>query len=319
MKLALIGYGNVARAFARLLEKKRASYPFRIVGAHTLRHGTAIDQKGLPVEPVFGPPAASVDEFLDKSRAEVVLELTTLNPESGEPAISHIRAALARGLHVITPNKGPVAFAYATLRDEAARAGVMFRHEAITMDGTPVFNLVRNNLPGVEIKGFAGALNSTSKVVIQAMRQGHSFEHGLSEARRIGVAEADASFDTEGWDSAAKAAALANVLMDANLTPHDVDRRGIGKLTPERLAELQEKGKTVVLVSRGRRTPSGVKLRVRAEVLPVDDMLATMYGTSNLLILETDLMGEIGVFTLQPGVEQTAYGLFSDLVDIARS
>lgn len=319
MKLALIGYGNVARAFARLLEKKRSSYPFRIVGAHTLRHGTAIDPKGLPLEPEFGPPVGSVDEFLDRARAEVVLELTTLNPEAGEPAISHIRAAFARGLHVITPNKGPVAFAYAALRDEASRAGVMFRHEAMVMDGTPVFNLVRNNLPGVEITGFAGALNSTSKVVVQSMLQGKSFEEGIEDARRIGVAEADAAFDTEGWDSAAKAAALANVLMDARLTPHDVDRRGIGKLTPEKLADLRAKGKTVVLVSRAKRTPAGVKLRVRAEVLAADDLLATMYGTSNLLILETDLMGEIGVFTLQPGLNQTAYGIFSDLVDIARS
>lgn len=318
MKLALIGYGKVARALARLLEKKRASYPFRIVGAHTLRHGTAIDPKGLAADPVFGPPVASVEEFLDRTRAEVALELTTLNPESGEPAISHIRAAFARGQHVITSNKGPVAFAYAELRDEAARAGVMFRHEAAVMDGTPVFNLVRNNLPGVEIKGFAGALNSTSKVVVQSMLKGRSFEEGVEDARALGVAEADASFDTEGWDSAAKAAALANVLMDARLTPHAVDRRGIGRLTPERLALLKASGKTVVLVSRARRTPAGVKLRVRAEVLPADDLLAAMYGTSNLLILDTDLMGEIGVFTLQPGLKQTAYGLFSDLVDIAR-
>ncbi len=319
MRVAIIGYGNVARAFARLLEKKKSVYPFRVVAAHTLRHGTAYDVKGLPVEPQFGPPAASVGEFLDRAQAEVVVELTTLNPETGEPALSHIRAAFARGLHVITSNKGPVACAYADLKEEARRRGLEFRHEAVTMDGTPVFNLVRNNLPGVTIVGFAGVLNSTTKVILGAMSRGLSLHEGIAEARRLGVAEADPWFDIEGWDSACKAAALANVLMDARTTPQAVDRKGIGRLTPEKLADAESKGKTIALVSRAHRTASGVKLRVRAEVLDKDDILSSVRGTSNLLVLETDLMGRLGVFTLEPGLEQTAYGVFSDLIDIARS
>src|ERR1035438_7960568 len=100
------------------------------------------------------------------------------------------------------------------------------------MDGVPVFNMVRNNLPGVKILGFTGALNSTSKVVVEAMRQGKSMRDGIEAARRLGITEADSSYDIEGWDSAAKAALLANVLMDARITPQDVDRseeRRVGK------------------------------------------------------------------------------------------
>jgi homoserine dehydrogenase len=141
----------------------------------------------------------------------------------------------------------------------------------------------------------------------------------MEEARRLGVTEADPWFDIDGWDSACKAAALANVLMDAHITPQMVDRKGIGRMTPEKLAEIQGSGKTVALVSRAHRTAQGVKLRVRAEVLDRGDMLAAVTGTSNLLMLETDLMGRLGVFTVDPGLEQTAYGLFSDLVDVARS
>jgi homoserine dehydrogenase len=298
---------------------KQSTYPSRIVAIHTARRGTAYDPKGLPVEPVFGPPAASVEEFLDKARAEVVVELTPLNPESGEPAISHIRAAFARGLHVVTANKGPIAFAYSALRQEAIAAGVEFRFEAVTMDGTPVFNLVQNNLPGVEVLGFSGALNSTSQVILEAMRSGLSLEEGIEAARQIGVTEADPWFDINGWDSACKAAALANVLMNAQTTPQQVERKGIGRLTPAKLVELESKGKSVTLLSRARRTPQGVKLRVRAEVLDKDDILCACRGTSNLLVLHTDLMGDIGVFTLKPGLDQTAYGLFSDLVDIVRN
>lgn len=318
LNLALIGYGNVGRALGRLLERQRTSFPFRITGIHTARHGTAFAPEGLPPEPVFGPAAASVDIFLDAARATVAVELTTLNPASGEPALSHIRAAFSRRLHVVTANKGPIAHAYAELRDEAARRGLQFRFESTVMDGAPVFNMVRHNLPGVQVQGFTGVLNSTSKLVIEAMEQGGSFEDGLALARRMGVAEADASFDVEGWDSAAKTAALANVLLDARTNPQAVSTRGITRLTPQRVQELARDGKTVRLVSRARRNGGALSLRVRAEVLPKTDLLASVRGTSNLLLLHTDLMGTIGTVSISPGVEQTAYGVFSDLVDLAR-
>ncbi|HUB77865.1 MAG TPA: hypothetical protein VMB03_03660 [Bryobacteraceae bacterium] len=316
MKLALIGYGNVGRALARLLRQKRRQFPFKITGIHTLRHGTAIDPRGLAEDPPMGPRAASIEAFLDAAQAQIAVELTTLNPSTGEPAIAHIRAAFARGMHVVTANKGPVAHCYAELREEAARAGVKFRFESAVMDGAPIFNLWRHTMPGVNVLGFTGALNSTSKIVIETMERGGSFEDGLAEARRLGITEADGTFDIEGWDSAAKTAALANVLMDARTTPQEVSTRGIARLTPERVQELKSKGKAVRLISRGKRTASRLSLRVRAEVLDRADILACTPGTSNIILFHTDLMGTFGTISLDPQVEQTAYGVFSDLVSL---
>jgi homoserine dehydrogenase len=320
LKLAIIGYGSVGRALALLLRAKRREFPFTITGIHTLRHGTAVDPAGLAPgvmeAAAFGPRAASVEDFLDASRAQVAVELTTLNPSTGEPAAGHIRAAFARHMHVVTANKGPIAHAYAALRDEAAQEGVSFRFESSVMDGAPVFNLWRHTMPGVKVLGFTGVLNSTSKVVIETMERGGSFEAGLAEARRMGITEADGAYDVEGWDSAAKTAALGNVLMDARTTPQRVTARGITRLTPERVMEMARDGKTVRLVSRGRRTKGGVSLRVRAEVLERNDILACTPGTSNLLLFHTDLMGTFGTVSINPGVEQTAYGVFSDLVTL---
>ncbi len=318
MRLALIGFGNVGKAFARLLAVQRPVFPFQIVGIATARHGAAFDEHGLPVEPVFGPPVP-IPEFFDRAKPEIAIEISTLNPSTGEPAISHIRAAFARRCHVVTANKGPIAHAYSALQGEAVSAGVCFRFESTVMDGAPVFNMVRNCLPGVKVQGFTGVLNSTSKIVIEAMREGLTMEQGIRKAQQLGVAEADASFDIDGWDSAAKGAALANVLMAACITPLDVDRRGIGRLTAGRVGELHAEGKTVALVTRARLGDGAVRVRVRAEVLPAADILASVRGTSNLLLLHTDLMGTVGTVSISPGVEQTAYGLFSDVVDIARS
>lgn len=273
----------------------------------------------MGIEPQWGEPARSVEEFLADAQPEVAIEITTLNPEDGEPAITHIRTAFARQIHVITANKGPIAHAYAVLRDEARARQVEFRFESTVMDGTPVFNNVRNNLPAVKILGFRGVLNSTSKVVLGAMQRGLTMQEGIREAQSMGVTEADPWYDIDGWDSAAKAAALANVLMNAGTRPQQVERHGLRDMDPEQPARLAAEGKTIQLVSSGECVDGSITLRVEPEVLGQTDVLATATGTSNMLLLNTDLMGTMGMFSLNPGLAQTAYGLFSDLVDIAKS
>lgn len=298
MRLAILGYGNVTSA---LLPIVAGDSRFEVAGIHS---------RSRPAAPTF-------EHFLCECNADVLVELTTLNPLTGEPAMSHIRAAFARGMHVVTANKGPVANAYADLAAEAADRRIGFRFESSVMDGAPVFNQFRNNLPGVKVLGFAGVLNSTSKLIIECMEEGGSFEDGVRYAQKLGVAEADARYDTEGWDSAAKAATLANVFLDARTNPRRVERQGIEKLSGEYVRALAQEGKTIRLVSRGMRLTDGsVQLTVNPEVLPMTGMLAVGQGTSNVLLFETDKMGVLGTVSISPGVEQTAYGVYIDLVSL---
>lgn len=301
------------------MAQRRSVYPFRIVGVLT-RRGSAIGNRGLEPDCELTAPATPVPEFLDVVKPDVVIEITTLNPASGEPAIAHIRSALERRMHVITANKGPIAYAYAELCELARSMQVELRFESTVMDGSPVFNMVRNNLPGTKILGFTGVVNSTSKVIIAAIERGLTMAEGIAEAQALGIAEANVSYDIDGWDSAAKAAALANVLMDARITPSDVKRTGLRDVASATIAERPRAGETTVLVSRAARADSGqLQVTVAAEGVSQCDLLATAQGTSNLLLLETDLMGTLGIVSINPGVQQTAYGLFSDLVDVARS
>ena len=187
------------------------------------------------------------------------------------------------------------------------------------MDGSPVFNMVQQNLPGITIHGFSGVLNSTTKIVLAEMAKGNSLAAGIALAQEMGIAETDPSYDIDGWDAAAKTAALANVLMGADVTPQMVERTGIADVTPAHVQEAAAAGFVITLVSRATRQPDGtLRLSTRPERLPEDDLLANVDGTSNVLLLHTDLMGTQGIISVSPGVEQTAYGLFSDLVDIAK-
>ena len=335
LRLALLGFGSVGRSFAELLSGsygralRAAGVRPRITGIATARHGLAIDPRGLPVRRCLalvrseraldslhrGPRLDGGRDFIRNVPADVLLEITTLDPRTGQPALGHVRAALRRGLHVVTANKGPVAFGLASLESLARRHDRHFLYEGAVMDGTPVFNLVRRCLPAVRVLGFRGALNSTTTRILSAMEAGSSAAEALREVQATGVAEADPTYDTEGWDAAVKGCALANALLGARLTPPQVRRRGIGSVTPARLRAAQRAGERIRLVVRGTRTARGVRVSVAPERLPLGDLLVTA-GADGVLLLETDLMGEVGVWEGIAGVDQTAYALLSDLLTL---
>jgi homoserine dehydrogenase len=338
LRLAFVGFGNVGRRFAALLQGPyaralgEAGARVRITGIGTSRHGVAIDEAGIDLRKALGLVAKGrslaplhrgavvqgVRQFIGRVPADVLIEVTTLDPRTGEPAASHVRWALARGMHVVTANKGPVAFRLAPLRRLAARKKRLFLHEGAVMDGTPVFNLVERCLRGARIVGFRGTLNSTTNLVLSRMEQGRSFAAAVREAQELGIAEADPRNDLDGWDAAVKGCALANALMGAAIRPPQVARRGIAGLTSRQARGALRAGSRLRLVVRGQRSRGRVRVSVRPERIPLGDPLSGS-GPDAALVLETDVMGEIGVFERGADVDQTAYALLSDLLEIVRS
>jgi homoserine dehydrogenase len=184
------------------------------------------------------------------------------------------------------------------------------------MDGAPVFNMVESCLPAVEILGFEGVLNSTTNHILTEMETGRSFDESLADAQRLGIAEANADYDIDGWDAAVKAVALANVLMRADTRPARVDRQGIRGITHEQLKAAADEDCAIRLVARAYASTAGLKLNVAPETVPLSSPLGAAKGRTNVLILRTDLMGQLAMFEIDPGIEQTAYALLSDLLKI---
>jgi homoserine dehydrogenase len=220
----------------------------------------------------------------------------------------------------VTANKGPAAFAYGELSRLARERGLSFMFEGAVMDGIPIFNLVRETLPAIDIVGFRGVVNSTTNHILSALEDGEPFGPALARMQAEGIAEADASLDVDGWDAAAKAAALANVLMGAGITPHTVRRTGIGEASGAAALEALRNGRRLRLVASASREDGGrVTATVQPEALPAEDLLAGLRGQANALILRTDLLGEIAICQMEGSLTQTAYALLSDLVTIART
>jgi len=351
--LVFVGFGHVGQRFARLLlddtMRLRGEYGigWRVVGIATKNHGTAFDARGLDLEkalklveagqtlgPLTQPDAIRVlgqqatglalikhatAEFRRRQLQQlVVVETTVLDIANGEPATEHVVTALRGGAHVVTANKGPAAFAYRELEAVAAMSRRRFLFEGAVMDGVPIFNLVRETLPAVAIEGFRGVINSTTNHILTAMETGRSFDEALAEMQAAGIAEADASFDVDGWDAAAKAAALINVLMRGSATPHTIDRTGIRDITTADVEDARRRKRHIRLVASAERRDGHVVGRVAPVELEAGDPLAQLTGVQNLLVLRTDVLGEIGIHQFDGGLVQTAYALLSDLITIAR-
>lgn len=336
LRVAILGFGNVARAVCKLLaaghgKAANGDSAFALVALASRRRGVAFAETaaaGLDPARLAGdlrqvpwrswPHGWSGVEFAREVSADVLVELTTLDVADGQPAIGHIDAALRSGKHVVTANKGPLAWDYGRLAALAAGMGRKFLHEAAVMDGAPVFNLHRHCLRGCRVTAVRGILNSTTNVILSAMDEGRGYAEALAEAQRQGIAEADPALDVDGWDAAVKLCALANVMMDAGISPPTVDRTGVRGVTAADMAAARDGGETIRLIASAERDLTGA---VRATVSPQrvarDGVYGQVKGTSSLLTIETDLLGSLTLTEQDPQLPQTAYGVLADLLEIA--
>ena len=336
-RLALLGFGNVGRAFARLLTRKetelkgRYDITYTVTGIATGRHGSAINPNGLDLDKALAlvesgqslslitqsPVNASLD-FVRSVPADVLFENSPVNHQTGQPAIDHLHLALELGMHTITANKGPVVHAYRELTEFAKTKGRKFYFESTVMDGAPIFSLFRFALPGVQLLGFHGILNSTTNLILTRMENGEPFDEALQFTQDAGLAETDPSADVDGWDASIKVAALVTVLMDIPFKPQQVDRTGIRGITSEMVKAARADGKRWKLVCAAERDGMNVRGRVAPELVDPSSPLYSVEGSSSVVEFHTDTLSSLSIVEGNPGPETTAYGLFSDFINAVR-
>ena len=332
--LALLGFGNVGRALARLLWRKQAELQsryditFSVTGIATGRHGAAVNPAGLDylraAELVEAGESLAIlstipirdnSDFLRACAADVLFENTPVNHMTGQPAIDHLHLALELGMHAVTANKGPVVHAYRELTEFAKTRHKKFLFESTVMDGAPIFSLFRSTLPAAQLLGFRGILNSTTNLILGRMESGESFDEAVNYAQSVGLAETDPAADVDGWDAAIKVAALISVLMDIPFTPQQVDRTGIRGITPAMLAAARAEGKRWKLVCTAGREENQAKGRVAPELVSASSTLYSVEGSSSVVEFHTDTLASLSIVEGNPGPETTAYGLLADFVN----
>ncbi len=339
LRILILGNGHVAQAFLPLLAS-RSEWLGRESGIRPVITGIGSRSRGLYIhldgidadllareqDPLrwlssAGTRVENFEAFIQAGKragASLFIELTTLNPQDGQPAIRHIRKALEAGMNVITANKGPVAYAQGELQSLARRHDVQFRFESAVMDGLPLINMAEFTLPAVGVQSFKAMLNSTSTLVLHMIEQGYSRDEAILKAQQIGVAEADPWYDLDGWDAVMKTTILANTLLEGKLTPQMVEREGIRDLTSDEICAAALAGSPYRLVSQAHCKHGVLFAEVRPRRISSDDTLHMGKGTTGVISIETEAMGTITLVEHEPALMQTAYGILSDLITIQR-
>ena len=339
VKLAIVGFGNVGRAFAEQLRQRRdwlaetCGLELSLIGVAD-RSGALVDHRGLEVAELVRikssagtlaavkgkialPPAEAVECFAQAGAQVLIETLPSSLHSQGEPAITFATQALTRGLHLVTANKAVLLFAGPQLERLAAKQEVCFAYSGATCAALPTLSFARRELVGAEIEEIRGLLNGTTNYILTRMNEtGLSFETALAEAQAAGIAEPDPRYDVEGWDSAAKLLILANALMKAEAGFDQVSRCGIDAISPELVTEAHATHGAIKLIARARRVDHRVELSVAPQVVLPADSLFAVRGSNKAVEFRTDLYGTLLVAGGASSRMAVAATLLKDVIHI---
>jgi len=329
-RIALIGYGNVGKALVDMLvevdpEGKRfvfSSVCSRSVGVANMKDSPSAKVEGKlkgnkgdvgaynPEERV-----KQIRSYLKEGDYDILVEATSADYQTAEPAFSYINTSLERGIDVVTCNKGPIALYMRELQQAASRCNASIKFESTVLDGTPIFSMFQS-LPPVKLKRIRGVFNSTTSIIIDNMREGKTFEQGLKKAKAVGMAETDPENDLSGMDAAAKLVILCSALAGSSLKLKDIKRDPMNEEVLKKIL-LKAGGDKCVRVRQVASADFDKKeFKVGLEVLKPEDMLFSCTGASNAAIFSMDLFGELVIAERDPTLRETAFGIYSDLVDL---
>jgi len=337
-RLALIGFGNVGQGLAQILVEKgdwlQDTYgaAFSIVAVCDMQKGSLYDPSGLDPAVLLqsvtekgslkqiDAPYKNWDALktIKESSADCVVEISYTDLATGEPATSHIKAALTNKKHAVTTNKGPVALHFDELRQMALSNGVELGVEGTVMSGTPALTLGSDTLKAAGLTKIEGILNGTTNYILTKMAAGSAFSAVLEEAQELGYAEADPTGDVEGFDAAGKVVILANLLMDAGINMADVDRQGITSLTLADIQNAKDNNAVWKLIGKVEKNSNGVTASVKPTQIGLDHPLAGVSGATNAITYTSDLMGKVTLIGAGAGRMETGFALLSDLLAIHR-
>ena len=338
-RIAFIGFGVVGQGLVEILLeqkeelKKNYGFEYSVVAVSDKMKGAVYDENGLDLHKLLDlvKDTGKIEDYpggikewdslktITETNANLIVEVSWTDIKTGEPAISHIKAAIKCHKHIVMTNKGPIALAARELLSMAKTNGVEIKFEGTVLSGTPALNLGVYNLASSKITKVAGIVNGTTNYILTEMEKGLSYEYALKQAQELGYAEADPTADVEGFDALGKIVILTNVVMGGNLTKDQVPCQGITKITSQDIEDAKKEGKRWKLIAGAELKGDGsVEAYVRPEKIPLDHPLAAVSGPINALTYTTKYLGDVTIVGPGAGREATGYALLTDILDIHR-
>jgi homoserine dehydrogenase len=317
LRIGLAGLGTVGASLLGLIQRHGNELAIRTGRPIAVSGVTARDRgKKRPVDLAnarwFDDPVALARD----PGSDVFVEL--IGGAEG-PANESIRAAIDAGKHVVTANKALLSRHGVELAKAAEGKGVSLNFEAAVAGGIPVIKTLREALAGNTINRVYGILNGTCNYILTRMQEEDlSFAECLAAAQKLGYAEADPTFDVEGFDTAHKLSLLTAIAFGTEIDPDAVYVEGISRITPADIEAADELGYRIKLLGVASRTESGIEQRVHPTMVPKSSAIARIDGVTNAVALDADFAGQLVLSGAGAGGEATASSVMSDIADIAR-
>lgn len=292
LKIGIAGLGTVGASLVRIIQQKSNELAVTCGRPITITAVSARDRtrdRGIDLSTVtwFDRP----EDLAEKGDIDVFVEL--MGGAEGAANIS-VRAALQRGLHVVTANKALLAYHGVELATIAEEKGSLLNFEAAVAGGIPVIKALRESLTGNSVSRIYGIMNGTCNYILTKMeKEGLSFAECLKEAQRLGYAEADPAFDIEGNDTAHKLSILTTLAFGNQIAADDIYLEGITNISIEDIHAAAELGYRIKLLGVAQRTDTGIEQRVHPTMVPVDSVIAQVDGVTNAVAIESDVLGEL--------------------------
>lgn len=306
VNMAITGFGSIGRHIAGLLIERSERYRHlfgvnvRIVGVCGSRAGL-IDLGGMSAaqwdDRADFTPGLTGTSFLQQTAADVLFEAGPTDFQTGGPALAYLRQAFNQSMHAICLSKGALVLDLASLQQAAVTAGVQFRFSGATASALPTVDFLQDNLAGCQIDRVEAILTGTTNLILSEMMDtGCTYQEGLAQAQRLGIAEADPSFDVDGWDTACKTIIIANAVFHAGLRLQDVPRDGISHVTSDDIRAWKKQDVVPRLLGTIARDivhgEGHYRASVKLVLLPKSHPLSSVHGRMKGFRVETRDMGE---------------------------
>ena len=334
VKLVYVGFGIVSQGLAEIILDNNSVLPsvnrekIQTVGILDTMKGCKIDSNGIHMHDMLlnaknGDYSLLTESIIDipkaiqEINADIIIEASFTDIKTGQPAISHIESALKSNKHVVTTNKGPFAVAYKQIFNLAALMKKNVAIEGTVMSGTPIINVLNNGLFGSDITAISGIMNGTSNYILSKMELGMTYNYALSQAQKLGYAEADPTSDVEGLDTLAKVMILANVVFDVQLIQEEIEVTGISDIILSDIKEASSKDERWKLIGSVWKDNKGkVHGSVSPKLISINDSLYGISDATNALKITSNILGDTTIVGEGAGKIETGFALYNDIISI---
>ncbi|TCO79481.1 homoserine dehydrogenase [Marinisporobacter balticus] len=316
IKIGILGFGNIGTGVWNIIEEnsnKINNYLSNTLEVQKIlvrdiykNRNISVPQKMLTTDPM---------EIIDDPEIDIIVEVLG----GIHPAFEYIKQSFEKGKHVVTANKAVIATHGEILRQLAQEHNVALRYEASVGGGIPIINTLTQSLSANKIEELVGIINGTTNYILTQMSDfGMDFDEALKLAQEKGYAEADPTSDIQGEDVAFKLSILITTAFGIRISPQDIPREGITKISKKDIDYASQLGYKIKLFATAKRIDNNFEFHVHPTLVPIHHPLASVNNEFNALFIRGNAVGELMLYGKGAGSMPTGSAVMGDILEISK-